>query len=254
MIGETDEGRLVALIDNQLDETARRAMQARLAAEPDLLALYHRLAAGGLPFRRAFDDALAEAPVARIQASLDALDGDARRPRRRWIGAAAAALVLLGAGWAAGRYAPPGPAAPLASADQSDWRAAVANYVSLYTSETFAGGDGGAHEAAELAHLSQDLGVELTPERIALPDLTFKWANMLGYDGAPLGQIAYLDADKPVVFCIIRKGEKDAPIAAESREGLAIAAWTRGGRGFLVGGRISEQRALQLAGTLAARF
>ncbi|HLH47796.1 MAG TPA: hypothetical protein VKV96_00535 [Roseiarcus sp.] len=256
MMDETDENRLVALLDNQLDEAARRALEARLAAEPELRARYQRLAAGGLPFARAFDAALAEAPAARMRARLDSVGGDARPapPRRRWTaGAAAAAIVLFGAGWAVGRYiSPPGLLAPMASAERDTWRDAVASYVALYTRETFAGG--ARDEAAALARLSQALGVALTPDTIALPDLTFKWADMLAYEGAPLGQVAYLDGGDPVVFCIIRDSQKEAPVKAETREGVAIASWARGGHGFLVGGRISPKRATELAETLAARF
>lgn len=256
MIDEIDENRLVALIDNQLDQEARRALEARLAAEPELRARYQTLAAGGLPFARAFDAALAEAPIARMQAKLDSIGGGARGapPRRRWAGAAAAAaIVLFGAGWAVGRYvSPPGPLAPMASADRDTWRDAVASYVALYTRETFAGG--APHQATALARLSQALGVALTPDSIKLADLTFKWADMLAYDGAPLGQIAYLDGASPVVFCLIRDGESDAPVKAETRDGVAIASWAHGGRGFLVGGRISPERATELAATLASRF
>ncbi|HLJ71695.1 MAG TPA: hypothetical protein VKU03_10275 [Roseiarcus sp.] len=255
MMDETDEARLVALLDNQLDEEARRAIEARLAAEPELRARFQTLAAGGLPFAQAFESALAEAPVARMRAKLDAPGGAMARssPRRRWAGAAAAAIVLFGAGWAGGRYvSPPRPLAPMASADRDTWRDAVASYVALYTRETFAGG--ARDEAAALARLSQALGVALTPDTVALPDLTFKWADMLAYEGAPLGQIAYLDSGSPVVFCIIRNRQKDAPIKTETREGLAIASWAHDGRGFLVGGRIAPDRATQLAGMLASRF
>ncbi len=187
MIGADDDALLVALIDDRLDAAARRAIEMRLTVEPKLRARYHELAAGGLPFTRAFDAALAEAPVARMQAKLNAVGGGVprRRPQRRWIGAAAAIALLL-AGAAIGRFAP----APFASEDNDDWRAVVASYASLYTPETFAGIDGAPNEAAELAKLSHALGVALTPNAIALPDLTFKWAGMLAYDGAPLGEIA----------------------------------------------------------------
>ena len=253
MIEGKDDALLVALIDNQLDAAARRAVETRLTVEPDLRARHSELAAGGLPFARAFDAALAEAPVSRMQAKLDALGGGVSRPRpqRRWI-AAAASIVLLLVGVAIGRFVPEA-LAPLASDERDGWRAAVASYVSLYTRETFADA-GGASNEARLGQLSEVLGVALTPTSIALPDLTFKWANMLVYDGAPLGQIVYLDGGAPVVFCIIRNGQKDAPVKAESKEGVALASWARGGRGFLVGGRIAPERAIELAGTLATRF
>jgi anti-sigma factor RsiW len=105
-----------------------------------------------------------------------------------------------------------------------------------------------------LALLSQKLGVALTPTSVALPDLTLKRADMLAYDGAPLGQVAYLDGAGPVVFCIISNGEKDAPVSVEKRDDVTLASWGRGGRGYLVAGRLSPQRATALAQTLSARF
>ncbi len=254
MIDDLDDARLVALIDNRLDDAARQALQTRLMVDPDLRARYQQLAAGGLPFGPAFDAALAEAPLARLRAKLDAVSG--APPARLWpgrIAAAAAGLALLLAGWAVGHDLPgPNLPTPIAAGDQDDWREAVASYVSLYTPKTFA--DTSPDVTAALTLLSHALGVGLPPDSVALPDFAIKWVDLLAYDGAPLGQIVYLNGGDLVVFCIIRNDQKDAPIRTESREGVTIASWAHGGRGFLVGGRVSTERATQLAGTLAARF
>jgi len=255
MIDEADDARLVALIDDRIDEAGRRALQTRLMVEPDLRARYRQLTAGGLPFRPAFDAALAQAPVARMQARLDAVGGapPARRGRLSVVAAAVAAVALFLVGWAVGQFFPaPGPLAPIFAEDRDDWRQAVASYVSLYTPQTFAGVT--PDVTAALARLSHGLGVALTPDALALPDLTIKWADVLSYDGAPLGQIVYQDDGNPIVFCIIKNGHEDAPIETETREGVTIASWAHGGHSFLVGGQVSKARATKLAGTLAARF
>ena len=224
-------------------------MRARLAL----------LGAGGLPFSRAFDAALVEAPLARLQSRIDAVapSGKVSRPRwvaGRWIGAVAAAMALLIVGWGIGRYAP-SPSAPSSLAAQDDdWRRAVSQYVSLYTAQTFANvADAGANEVA-FAQLSQNLGVAIGPASVAVPDLALRRADLLAYDGAPLGQIAYLDEGEPVVFCIIRNGEKDAPVTIETRDELTIASWAHDGRGYLVAGRRPAQRIAALAETLVPRF
>jgi hypothetical protein len=221
--------------------------------EPDLRARYHQLSAGGLPFGPAFDAALAEAPVARLRAKIDAIAG--APPARLGPGraaAAAAALALLLTGWAVGHYLP-APGSPLiAAGDRDDWRDAVASYVALYTPQTFVGVT--PDVTAALARLSHGLDLTLTPEALALPDLTINWADVLAYDGAPLGQIVYQDGGNPIVFCIINNGHEDAPIETETRAGVTIASWAHRGRSFLVGGQVSKARATQLAGTLAARF
>jgi hypothetical protein len=95
----------------------------------------------------------------------------------------------------------------------------------------------------------------LTPERIALANLQFKGAQIFSYDGAPLGQLGYLDpATGPVLFCIIRDAEADAPIKAETREGFAVASWARAGRGYMLIGRLPVNQMAELANSLERRF
>jgi anti-sigma factor RsiW len=256
------DAELVAFIDGRLDEVAREAVAAELARNPELRARYEQFAAGTLPFRAAFAAGLDEAPVARMQARLDAIfgaNGAVARWTPLWTGAVAAGLALFVVAWAIGRYVPIGPSPPpsLVSSDsdrnRDDWREAVADYIALYSAETLtmvpSGGEGA------LPILSERLGLTLSPASVALPDMTFKRAQMLSYEGAPLGQIAYLDeANRPAAFCIIRNGETDAPVTTVQRDGLAVASWAQGGRGYIVLGHFSAQRARELAETIATRF
>jgi anti-sigma factor RsiW len=255
---DDDDASLIALIDGKLEGSARDALTARLETNSWLRARLEQLAGGKMPFRAAFAAVLDEAPVARMQAGLDAI-ADAGptsvRPRPFWAGAVAAALAMLVVGWAIGRYVPvaPGLHLPTVVSDQDDWRQAVADYVALYNADTLATVPTGGEEA--LPFLSDRLGVKLSSASVALPGMTFKRAQMLSYNGTPLGQVAYVDeADRPVAFCVIRNGQGDAPITAERRDGLTLASWARGGRGYVVIGRFSRERAKQLAETLIARF
>jgi hypothetical protein len=206
---------------------------------------------------------LDEAPVARMQARLDEIADPGRiatRSRPTWAGAVAAALGLLVVGWTIGRYFPVGPAlAPPSSIasspdhDQDDWRQAVADYIALYSADTLATVPSGGEGA--LPFLSDRLSLKLSLASVALPGMTFKRAQMLSYDGAPLGQIAYVDEEnRAVAFCIIRNGEADAPVTTEKRDGLALASWARGGRGYVVVGRFSTERAEELPEALTRRF
>jgi anti-sigma factor RsiW len=248
---DDDDASLIALIDGKLEGPARDVLSARLEADPDLRSRFERLAAGGLPFGAAFKAVLDEAPVARMQTRLDeiaAVDQIAASTRPTWTGAVAAGLALLVIGWAVGRYAPLGP-----GGGKDDWREAVASYVALYSADTFAAAPGGPEAA--LGVLSGRLGLSLNPGSIALPDMQFKRAFMLSYEGAPLGQIAYVDAaGRPAAFCIIHNGQKDAPVTTDSREGLSLASWAREGRGYVLAGHFSAEQAAALANTLAARF
>ena len=85
--------------------------------------------------------------------------------------------------------------------------------------------------------------------------MDFKVAFNLAFDGAPLGEIAYVDpTGAPVLFCIIANRDADAPLHSEKRDQFSLASWTHKGRGYLVIGRMPEQRVAELAQTLVTRF
>lgn len=80
----------------------------------------------------------------------------------------------------------------LAPGDRNkDWRSSVEEYTSLYTNETFSPLHPDAPlEAIELSAVGTRVGVNLTPEGVALPGLRFTGAFMLSYKGSPLTAIA----------------------------------------------------------------
>ncbi len=74
---------------------------------------------------------------------------------------------------------------------EEGWRDVVANYQSLYVTETLAQVD---QQRADLKRLSGALGIDLT----ALPEvegLSFKRAQQLGFNGRPLAQLTFLTAE-----------------------------------------------------------
>ena len=266
MSGDDDDAQLVAYIDGQLDENARDAVEARLAADANLRERLARLREGGRPFAPAFRLLLDEAPIERLQAFLAVLDkkeqGDASfRMLSAFRGsrfAVVAAIILFCAGIVVGRYGPSWSTSPLeiaapASDQHEDWRQAVVEYMSLYTPDTFAAEP--ASQSDELAALGAKIGLSLTPERVALSRLQFKGAQIFSYDGAPLGQLGYLDsATGPVLFCIIRNSEPDAVMKSEKREGFAVASWAHEGRGYMLIGRLPVNQIAELADSLERRF
>lgn len=250
MSAEEDDAELVAYIDGELEMSARGALEARLAGDARLRERLALLREGGWPFAAAFKPLLDAAPLARLEASLAALDGGASvwPPRRRGVRrlAAAAAIVLFCLGVAVGRYGPD-------ALRGEDWRQAVAEYMSLYTPETFAGLPAPRQE--ELAPLNARLGLDLSLERVALGNLQFKGAVIFAYDDAPLGQLAYLDAATgPVLFCIIRDARPDAAVEEGKRAGFHYASWARAGRGFMLIGRLPAAETAALADELRRRF
>jgi anti-sigma factor RsiW len=253
----TDEDQeLVALIDNELDEDRRNRLLARLEQDPTLRARYEALRGAGAPIGAAFDALLEQAPLARLREAIPPETAVRRAPRRF----AGLAFRELAAGFVIGFLAA-GAAAWLnlgapRSDEDSDWRAAVVDYMGLYTNETFASVNPDREtQAREVSAVGKRVGANLTPDNAMMPGLDFKVAFILAFNRSPLGEIAYVDpTGEPVLFCVIANGEPDAPLHSEKRNAFALASWTRNGRGYLVIGRQPEQRVAELAHTLEARF
>jgi anti-sigma factor RsiW len=254
MTGEDPE--LVALIDDELDEEAKVGLLTRLAGDEGLRKRYEELRAAGFLIVAALDALIEEAPLPRLRGALHSV-GIGRAGRWPFSGvglrdfAAGFVLGLLAAGmaaWVALSAAPPD--------DRDDWRSAVAEYMELYTNETFVlRNPDQTIDALKLNVVAKGVGVGLTPANVALPDLRFESADLLSYDGAPLGEIAYVDAHgSPVLFCVIANGGADTSNQSEKRGDLALSSWSGGGRGYLVIGRLPEKQVAELAQTLKARF
>jgi anti-sigma factor RsiW len=245
-----DDAELVALIDNELDESRRTALLARLTADERLRRRYEEFRQTGAPLAASLDELLTQAPLARLRAALPA-DSPVRRPRIALRDLAAAMIGILVGGAAAWVALSLGPLR-----ERQDWRTAVVEYTNLYTNETFSPLNPDASlQAIELRALGARVGVNLTPESVALPGLRFTAAFMLSYNGAPLGVVAYVDpSGAPVALCIIANDAPDASMRSERRDNLSLAWWSRGGRSRLVIGRIPEERAIALAQTLEKRI
>jgi anti-sigma factor RsiW len=250
-----DDAELVALIDNELDDSSRTALLARLAADEQLRQRHEELRVAGAPIAASFDALLKQAPLARLRAALPA-DEPLRQPSRRFAGIA---LRDLAAGFVIGLLAA-GAAAWIALSsgllgEREDWHTAVVEYTNLYTNETFSPSNPDATlQAKELSAVRAKVGGNLTPGNVSLPGLRFATAFMLSHGGYPLGVIAYVDpSGAPVLLCVLANRPPDAPISSERRGDLSLAAWSDDGRSYLVIGRIPEERAVALAQILKPR-
>ena len=246
---------ITAYLDGELDDARRASLEARLAADDATRARLETLRAGRPP-AEPFDLLLDMAPIDRLEAMLDAVDKPAPRTWGSFGGlrALAAAVLLLVLGGAIG-FGLSRTLAPTEVAEVPGWRAVVADYVALYTPETFAlaPADPEAY-APRLKIVGDGLGLPLAPETVALPGLDLKGAILFHYDGKPLGQVSYLSTQYgPVAFCIIRNGREDAPLAFEERRGMNVAFWNDGGRGYLIIGTMPQEEIASLAETLAGR-
>jgi anti-sigma factor RsiW len=261
-----DEAALVAYLDGALGAGERAALETRLAAEPALKARLDLLAAGGRDFARAFDALFEAAPAERLSAMLGRIEAENRaRARTRTTSARrrvlqlAAAIVLFALGGGAGFLLAERGAevnAPREAAeDKVNWRAAVAEYLTLYTADTLAGmPEDEALKAKELAAVGAKLDLDLSTEAVALPDAELKRAQLFSFRNMPLAQIAYLSPrDGPLAFCVILNGKPDHEPKFEVREDLNIVFWNKDGRGYLVIGRAAREELEKFAGSLRAR-
>jgi anti-sigma factor RsiW len=250
-----DDAELVALIDNELDDSRRNALIARLAADEELRQRYDQLRQTSAPLAASFDALLEQAPLARLRTALPS--DEPIRPWRTRVGRFA--LRELAAGLVVGALAA-GAAIWAASAfglfeGREDWRSAIAEYTHLYTNETFSPlSPDAAQQADELKAVGAVVGANITPENVALPGLRFTSAFMLSFGGSPLGVIAYVDpSGAPVLLCILANGGPDAPTQSERRGDLSLAWWARNGRSHMVVGHLPEERAVSLAQMLEKR-
>ena len=137
------------------------------------------------------------------------------------------------------------------------WRAVVADYLNLYTRDTLADiPDDPTLREKELAFVGNKLSLDLSTEKVALPDLALKRSQIYSLEGRPLAQIVYLPKDgDPVAFCIIQGGQKtEQRPAFESREGKNVVYWSNADHKFMLFGDLPKSQLEPLANSLAARL
>jgi anti-sigma factor RsiW len=252
---EDRDHELVALIDKELAPDARNRLLSRIKEDEELGRRYEALQKTSAPLAAAFDQLLLCAPLDRLRAAIPKEEAPRQHAWRlgNTLRAPAAGIVIgvsvagIGA-WTAMKFA--------AQEEQEDWRSAVVEYMELYTNETFALDEPDPSALVKkLTAIGGKLNVHLAPEDLAISGLRLKAAQLLSYDGAPLAEIAYVDAQgAPILFCIIGGVRGRAAPESEKRGDLSLASWSDGAHGYLVIGRLPEQPISDLAKTLERRF
>ncbi|MBB4192017.1 anti-sigma factor RsiW [Rhizobium aethiopicum] len=251
---------LTAFIDGELTSEERARIEAIVKKDESVAERLDFLARASLPFEQAFAPLLSEAPREKLQAMLAAIPvhenaKPASAPavtRRRFLGALAASLV---AGIAIDRSV-----IGIGKDENSEWRAVVADYISLYTAETLAGPVPDRQEqTAQLASLDEKLGLSLSPEAVSLPGVDFKRALLLQYEGKALAQIAYLDPETgPMALCIVKSNAGPKAPDLENRKGMNVVFWSNATHAFMLIGYATADRMTAIAdgvrGKVAVEF
>jgi len=147
-----------------------------------------------------------------------------------WPVAAAVALFAVGAAWFGGQASQPAP----------NWQDQVAVYQTLYVPETLSSVmTDQAQVAAQLASSERALGRKLPLDVVGeLEGTKLLRAQILGFEGAPLIQMAYLSqTGVPFALCAIRLDTpaSDAP-AFERLSGMPVVHWSDGEFGYMIVG------------------
>ena len=141
---------------------------------------------------------------------------------------------------------------PGAAQDGSDWRRDVAQYQALYVPETLAQIDQGM--STDVQPLSQTIGLDLSPAATT-PELAFKRGQILGFEGAPLIQLAYTNqSGAPVALCIIRNASAPQDLTMSEMEGLQAASWSDGTHAYLLIGGTDADLIARTATDFKARL
>lgn len=235
---------LVGYLDGELAAERSETIRSALETDPALRRRLDALKMDTKAVRDAFDGLLDQAPATAV------FDGTAPLPSRA-IGrrSALVAASLLGAvalGFAAGRFSPP--------TETEDWRMAVAEYQLLYRSDTL------SHLVRQPGELERErarvvakLGLDIPGSTLMnLEGLSYRRAQLLGFEDAPLVQFAYLDDDEqPLAFCVVPTTAADHPVESQKLKGLAAASWVSQGYAFLVIGDIAPDHVRRTADRLA---
>ncbi|AYG68066.1 anti-sigma factor [Rhizobium sp. CCGE531] len=244
---------LTAFIDGELNAADRERIERLIADDMRVAERFDFLSRSTLPFKAAFEPMLAEAPAAKLEAMLAAIPvtekPGARATgigRRGFLAAVAASFVaaiaidraMIGIGH---RLSKPD--------EDAEWRAVVAEYLSLYTADTLsapAGDD--TQQVAQLNEVGAKLDLSLAPEAVAMPGIEFKRAQILSYDSKPLAQIAYLDPESgPMALCIVQSAKGAAAPDMENRRGMNVVYWSSSTHAFMLIGHAPIDRMQQLA-------
>ena len=241
----TDED-LTAFLDGEAGLETRRAIETALVEDKSLRARLDGLVISVSRIKFAFDALRDPSYPAELEGA-----PQERRNYLRLLGpVAATALICLTTGWFAARLTGNGKA--------DDWRQSVAVYHALYVSGTLASVNQSPFAAAdELARVSSALGKPLAPDFVtAIEKLVYKRAQILGFEGRPLIQLAFQSiSGVPVALCIIKGGTSgDSAVVAAERLGMASASWSRGGYDYLLIGGVDAALLSEAAAVFSAKL
>jgi len=240
---------LTAFLDGEADGPLQAEIEDALASDPGMQRRLTELSVDRDALRAGFDALLEDAPAAPASLSQTA---EVTRPRWRVgpVALAASVVICLFVGGLTGFS--------LGGRDEQTWRDFAAAYHALYVEETLANVT--VSESAvgtELSRVQEALGKQIDFHTLSkLEQMNFKRAQVLGFQGRPLVQLAFLSTRRePIALCIIRwDGATDRPQVSERMLGMSAVRWTKDGYGYLLVGGTDDTMLEEAADLLAAQL
>ncbi len=237
-----DDNQLRAYLAGDMPEEAARALEEQLEGDAILEARLLELdQASHEVLRQVMTELPGQERLRRLEADLTTAEPVKTRPV--WAMAAVAAFVAFGLGafiFGTQRSAVP-----------HRWQEQVAIYQALYVTETLTPIRFEQDViAAQVKRSGTELGRDIPFEAVSRLDaLTLKRAQILGFEGAPLIQLAYLsETGAPVALCAVRlDGSETADVVFETLAGLPSAHWSRDGVGYMLIGDLAAEHLQDLA-------
>lgn len=175
------------------------------------------------------------------------VDGATSKPQVSWKWSAATAA----AAFAVGAFLFSGPTGQ----DEPSWQDQVAVYQTLYVAETLASTVTNDEElTVQLERSARAVGRTLPLDIVGnLEGMKLLRAQVLGFEGAPLIQMAYLSDDGvPVALCAIRlTAPATDELTLETLSGLPVVHWSDGRFGYMVVGDIEGSLLMEIAETVS---
>lgn len=125
---------------------------------------------------------------------------------------------------------------------QPGWKDYAAAYHALYTNSTLNHVKvSTSFQQTELNRVAMAIGKDIELSSLTrVPEIEYKRAQVLGYKGKALIQLAFLTSlGEPLALCVIRSSEADTiDIEVYELEGMSTASWVKDGYEYvLIGGR-----------------
>ena len=252
---------IAAYLDGEADPPLKQRLEAKVEEDVELQRRIEALTVDRRSISEAFDALLASSPPLPSRALGGAAPSSTSFVWRRaamLVSAAAACLAIgVGIGFQLASGGGERVGAVVAQSGLAGWRDYAAAYHALYVTDTLAHVvDDDAARGRELDRAGKAVGLRLEAVKAPIDQLQFRRAQLLGFEGRSLIQVAFLSSTgEPFALCVIRSpGADESEVEVETRHQMAAASWSQPGLEFLLIGGQDAALTKRAAETLRNRL